>query len=87
MEKIVTQIKKVEQKTHFFYCDHCDAQLGCVTEYDDGYYQALGEFKLHWNTPKGWYELNKCLCDTCKDQYLSEIYVMLESIGFERKNY
>lgn len=83
MEKTVTQIKKVEQKTHFFYCDHCGAQLGCVTEHSDGYYTTLGEFKLHWNTPNGWYQLNKCLCDTCRDKYLSEICAILETIGFK----
>jgi hypothetical protein len=82
MEKIVTQIKQVEQKTHFFYCDNCGAQLGCQTECEDGYYKQLGELELLWRTPKRWYKLHKCLCDTCRNEYLSELHTMLETAGF-----
>lgn len=82
MEKIVTQIKQVKQKTHFFYCDNCGTQLGCQTEYDDGYYKHIGEFELNWHTPNGWYKLHKCLCDTCRNEYLSKIHTLLETAGF-----
>ena len=83
MEKTITQVKYVEQKTHLFYCDDCRVPLGCTTEYDDGYYERLGEFELEWHTPNGWYKLNKCLCDTCRDKCLNNIYEMLETAGFE----
>lgn len=87
MEKITTQIKKIQETTHSFYCDHCGAELGCSIEHDNGYYQQLGEFKLKMFTPKGWYELNKCLCGTCREKYLTGIYEMLESAGFKLKQY
>lgn len=83
MEKVYTQIKKVEERTHFFSCDGCGSSLGCTTEYSDGYYRTLGDFELSWYTPKGWYRLHKCLCDTCKDKYLDSIYASLEAIGFK----
>lgn len=87
MEKVATQIKKVEQYTHFFYCDDCGAQLGCTTSHSDGWYSTLGDFELNWFTPKGWYRLEKCLCDTCKEKYLSAIYGGLESAGFQLDKY
>jgi hypothetical protein len=82
MEKVATQIKKVEERTHLFYCDVCGVSLGCTTEYSDGYYPTIGDFELQWYTPKGWYEIHKCLCDNCKNQYLDFIYASLEAAGF-----
>ena len=87
MERTVSQVKYVEQKTHLFYCDLCGAQLGCTTEYDDGYYEQLGEFELKWYTPNGWYKLHKCLCDTCREKYLTNIYGTLEVAGFKLEKY
>ncbi len=87
MEKIETKIKKIEERTHSFYCDECGTQLGCSTEHEDGYYQQLGEFKLEMFTPMGWHEFDKCFCANCRDKYLTKLYEMLESAGFELKQY
>lgn len=84
MEKTVFEIREVKQAIHSFYCDHCGIELGSVEEYEDGYYPTLGGFELNWRTPNGWYRLNKCLCDTCRDKYLSDIYSALENAGFKK---
>lgn len=87
MEKVATEIKKIEHRTHFFYCDDCGSQLGCTTEYSDGWYPTIGDLELAWYTPNGWYRLEKCLCDSCREKYLSAIYGALEYAGFKRDTY
>ena len=87
MEKIETKIKQIEETTHSFYCDECGAEIGCSIEHDNGYYQQLGTFNLEMFTPNGWYDLNKHLCNTCRDKYLMSIYEMLESAGFKPRQY
>lgn len=83
MEKVITQTKQVTDKTHYFYCDHCGLELGCSHEHIDGWYQELGELDLELYVPKGWYTFRKCLCDSCKEKFLVNLYKTLEDIGFE----
>jgi hypothetical protein len=87
MEKVEIEIVETEETTHHFYCDDCGDYIGSSEEYDDGWYEELGEFELHWYTPKGWYKLEKCLCHTCAKKYLSTVYGGLESAGFKLDTY
>lgn len=83
MEKVETKIIATEEITHRFYCDKCGRYLGYSHEYDDGYYEQFGEFELKCYTPRGWYRLEKCLCSSCKQEFLKAFYTTLEGIGFE----
>lgn len=86
MDKIETQTKTIEQRYHNFYCDVCGKYLGTSAECEDGWYQTLGGFGLKWHTPAGWYYTEKCLCDECREKYLSEVYAGLEQLGFKKEN-
>lgn len=83
MEKVETKTRKVEDRTHHFYCDYCGHYLGNTVEYWDGYYAELGEFELKMCTPRGWYKLEKCFCNDCKDKFLNNVYTSLEDAGFK----
>lgn len=84
MEKINSITKEIEDYEHSFYCDECGEYLGTTEEYDDGWYDTLGEFELSFNID-GWYKVNKCLCDDCADKFLSNLKNHLESIGFKKE--
>ena len=83
MKKIEIKIVQTESKRHHFYCDNCGHCLGNTFEHDDGYYATLGDFKLKMHTPRGWYELKKCFCNQCKEDFLNKVYTSLEAAGFE----
>lgn len=83
MEKIETKNRQIEDRTHHFYCDDCGAHIGSSEEYQDGYYEELGEFELKILMPRGWYKLEKCLCKTCIEKFLDTAYAVLEVIGFK----
>lgn len=83
MEKII--IRKKEEYVHHFYCDECNKYLGNTEEYDDGYYPSLGEFKLAFHLPGGWYKVEKCVCDECKEKYLSRLENVLKDLEFIKK--
>jgi hypothetical protein len=82
MEKVETKTKQVKDYTHHFYCDSCGIHLGSSVEYDDGWYEEFGEFELQMYTPRGWYKLEKCFCDKCKDEFLNKLYSALEDAEF-----
>ena len=83
MEKVEIKIVQAESKRHHFYCDNCGHYLGNTFEHDDGYHATLGDFELKMYTPRGWYKLEKCFCNDCKDKFLNKVYASLESAGFE----
>lgn len=83
MEKVENKTRQIEDRTHHFYCDDCGAYIGSSHEYDDGWYQELGEFELHWFTPNGWYKLENYLCNDCRDKLLTKVCAELEAAGFE----
>ena len=83
MEKVETKVIQTEEITHNFYCDECGAHLGSSVEWDDGYYQGFGGFELKMHTSRGWYEIKRCFCDTCRDKFLNKVYASLEAAGFE----
>ena len=83
MEKVEIEIIETEETTHHFYCDDCGNHLGSSVEFDDGYYQEFGEFELKMNTPRGWYKLEKCFCNDCKEKFLDKFCALLEASGFE----
>lgn len=84
MEKVETKTKQIDDRTHHFYCDDCNAYIGSSHEYDDGWYDELGEFELTILMPRGWYKLKKCLCKKCAEKFLDKAYTNLESVGFKR---
>ena len=83
MEKIETKTRQIEDYTHHFYCDDCGIHIGSSEEYYDGYYQELGGFGLKILMPRGWYKLEKCLCEKCKEKFLDKAYASLELVGFK----
>ena len=83
MEKVEINTRQIEDSIHHFYCDDCGTHIGSSHEYDDGWYQELGKFELNWLTPNGWYKLEKCLCNDCRDKFLDKVYAGLEAVGFK----
>ena len=83
MEKTATIIKTYTQEEHSFYCDECEKYLGTSQEYDDGWYQKLGEFELDVYIDD-WYRLKKCLCDECEKAYVDSIQTELINKGFKK---
>ena len=83
MDKIKATTKKVEGYEHSFYCDECNEYLGTTEEYDDGWYEELGEFELSFYIDD-WYRVKKCLCHNCTVNFLSNLKNHLENIGFKR---
>ena len=85
MEKLETRPCTREETTHHFYCDDCNKYLGKTEEYDDGYYPELGEFELKFYLPSGWYKVNKCLCDECRQKFLQKVEKTLVELSFEKQ--
>ena len=46
MEKAKEIIREIKTYEHSFYCDECNKYLGTSQEYDDGWYEDIGEFEL-----------------------------------------
>ena len=85
MEKLESKTYSIERVTHRFYCDDCNTYLGKSEEYDDGYYQDLGEFKLKMYLPSGWYIVEKCLCNECREKFLKKVENTLKELGFKKE--
>lgn len=85
MEKLETRTCTREETTHHFYCDDCNKYLGKTEEYDDGWYPEIGEFELKFYLHSGWYEVNKCLCDECRQKFLQKVEKTLVKLGFEKQ--
>lgn len=83
MEKETRTIYQKELIEHSFYCDECGKHLGTSREYDDGWYEMFGKLELRFNIVNGWYHINKCFCEDCKNKFLSKIKVALKDIGFK----
>ena len=84
MKKTESVIETIEVINHLFYCDRCGKHLGTVEEYDDGWYETLGEFEQSFFIrPDGWYRVEKCFCEDCKVAFLEELKTTLQSMGFE----
>ena len=80
MEK--TKEIKIEQikYTHVFYCDGCNKELGQSEEYDDGYYEEIGEYEqTAFIKGVGWFKLKRHFCRDCADK----IAAKLIEVGFE----
>ena len=87
MEKVEIKTRQIEDRTHHFYCDDCNAYIGSSHEYDDGWYQPMNELELCFHGPRGSLEFCKCLCDDCWGKHLSKIYKALEDVGFKPDRY
>lgn len=83
MEKTREIIKEVKQYEHSFYCDECNKYLGTSKEYDDGWYDDIGEFEMKFYID-GWYCINKHLCDECRKSFIENVKVALRNMGFEK---
>ena len=70
MEKVETKTVQRESRRYHFYCDNCGHYLGNTPEHWDGYHAKLGEFdELQIYTPRGWYKIEKCFCNKCKEDF------------------
>jgi len=79
MEKI-NYVEKTEVVTmHEFYCDECGCLLGSSEEWDDGYYEEIGE--VSWSF--GNFEKNGHYCDKCKEKVWNKLKKTLKGLGFE----
>ena len=83
MEKILKTTKYVEDNKHEFYCDKCGKYLGASHEYDDGWYERIGEFELKFYVDD-WYRIKKCLCDDCRERFINNVKWNLTNMGFEK---
>ena len=84
MEKIEVKTITQEKLTHKFYCDGCDSYLGNTEEYEDGYYDKLGEVDWSFRLPHARYKIDKCLCDKCKVKIFMKIEQVLKETGFKK---
>lgn len=84
MEKTKETIREVKDTEHFFYCDECGKYLGSSKEYDDGWYQKLGEFEEKFYVGNHWYQIEKCFCDDCRKSFIENIEVALKKLGFKK---
>lgn len=84
-EQIRTEEITTTIEYHDFYCDECECLIGTTVEYPDGGYQFLGAYEVNILTPNGTFKyFNKCLCDTCKENFPVKVAEALEAIGFTR---
>jgi hypothetical protein len=83
MEKITTTTETITKNVHEFYCDECESLIGTSEEYPNGGYERLGVYELNVLTPNGLFKYyNKCLCDTCKENFPIKVFTSLEELGF-----
>lgn len=86
MEKIKEKTIKKKEYTHTFYCDCCNKKLGDSIEYEDGWYETIGELELSFNLGEDygyWYKVSKHLCDECRTKYMKNLINILKENGFE----
>ena len=71
--------------THNFFCDGCNKLLGSSVEYEDGYYDHIGEYEhTVFFKHVGKFTINKCLCDNCRLALDKKIQQSMEDLGFTR---
>lgn len=85
MEKITSKEVKSILNTHNFYCDMCEKHLGNTEEYDDGYYETIGDYDLKFNVNSEWYSLHRNLCVECRSKMRQKIIDVLLSVGFVKE--
>ena len=79
MEKSIVEEKVTYIHKHEFYCDKCGKYLGISIEYDDGYYERIGEVDIHLYG----LTLSGHFCDNCRKKIDSQIEEALTKIGFK----
>lgn len=84
MQTIKFETRTVEECVHNFYCDGCNKYLGSSEECDDGYYNKLGEFHLHFFIKDSWYGVDKIFCDKCKEKFIEKVTTALTDLGFDK---
>ena len=67
---------------HIFYCDECGAYIGKSREYDDGWYDTLGEVEFSFYIDR-WYRVKKCLCGNCAAKFIENLKATLKDFGFK----
>ena len=83
MEKVEYIERTVKDAKHSFYCDECNKYLGTTEEYDDGWYDTLGNLELSFYIDAP-YKVKKCLCHDCTNNFLSNLKDSLKAIGFKK---
>lgn len=82
METVTTRERIAAMAYHNFYCDECMRLIGTSFEFEDGYYEELGELELQLYVAPDWYKLKKHLCIKCREDYILKLKKSLESVGF-----
>lgn len=93
MEKASWENYTAMRCIHTFFCDNCGKELGYATEYDDGYYGTIGEYKQYMtiidSDPKKTYNGRYCFkanfCEECAKEKTKDIAEALEDLGFEKE--
>lgn len=83
MEQITITTQEITTTVHDFTCDGCGVALGSSTEDLNGAYDEIGLFELNFLVDNVWYHLEKHLCDTCKEEFLTSVRDTLTGLGFE----
>lgn len=82
MEKSTDATKKII--VHEFYCDNCNAKIGETEEWDDGYYEVLGEFEIEARIDRSTeYRLSKQLCAECRNKLINKITEVFTKYDFK----
>ena len=82
MDKPVVRQRNVEYTVHQFYCDDCGMYLGDSIEYEDGYFETLGDFEERFLFCGDWFHLKRHLCKECRIKLISKMKDSLIRIGF-----
>lgn len=83
MEKTKEITKEVKTIEHSFYCDECGKHLGTSEEHEDGWYSTYGNFESKCYV-YGWYSIEKCLCDNCRNKFVNNFEMILKNLGFKK---
>lgn len=84
MKKVEYTEQTIEVTEYSFYCDDCGEYIGTSQEYDDGWYETLGDFELKFYVVDDWYSIKKCLCKSCSRSFVSDVKVKLMNMGFKK---
>lgn len=82
MDKTTVQQKTIISTLHDFYCDDCGTYIGQTKENDNGYYERLGDIDFEIYVFNDRFRLIKCLCDSCKYNFIQNLKNELKKIGF-----
>lgn len=90
MEKITSKIITKEYKHKDYYCDICEAKIDSADEMDDGWISpsigsTIFELDLRFSDRENYkfkkYKSHTCLCKTCKEKALENIFSAVDKVA------